>query len=228
MTYTRYAIYYAPNPGPLADFGARWLGWDIETATERPHPDIPGLPRPAAEITRTPRKYGFHGTIKPPFHLAPGRTEDELIAAAESMSAAQPPVTLDGLRLAQLGRFLALVPVGDTDALAALAASMVRDLDPFRAPASAEELARRRARRLSDRQEALLMQWGYPYVMEEFRFHITLTGPLPEDETTQVADCLRPEITPLLPEPVTIDSLCLLGELENKRLRIVRRLPLAG
>ena len=31
---------------------------------------------------------------------------------------------------------------------------------------------------LTDRQEALLTQWGYPYVMEEFRFHITLTGAL--------------------------------------------------
>jgi putative phosphonate metabolism protein len=228
MTYTRYAIYYAPAPGALSDFGARWLGWDIETGTERPHPEIPGLPRPVEEITRTPRKYGFHGTIKPPFHLAQGRTEDDLIAAAETACGAQPPVMLDGLHLTQLGRFLALVPIGDTDALSTLAAAVVRDLDPFRAPASEAELARRRARHLSDRQDALLTQWGYPYVMEEFRFHMTLTGPLPKAEATQVADCLGPEITPLLTGPITIDSLCLLGELENKRLRIVRRLPLTG
>ena len=67
--YSRYAVYYAPAPGPFAEFTARWLGWDAATGTEREHPEVPGLPLPVAEITATPRKYGFHGTLKPPFRL---------------------------------------------------------------------------------------------------------------------------------------------------------------
>ena len=72
MTHTRYAIYYAPDPGPLADFGAAWLGWDIASGRAVAPPDIGPLPRPVEEITRTPRKYGLHATIKPPFRLIDG------------------------------------------------------------------------------------------------------------------------------------------------------------
>ena len=71
--YTRFAVYYAPEPGAFADFTASWLGWDPVTASPRPYPQIPGLPRPVAEITDTPRKYGFHGTLKPPFRLTGSR-----------------------------------------------------------------------------------------------------------------------------------------------------------
>ena len=54
--FARYAVYYTPEPGPLADFGAAWLGWDIATGAEVAHPDLPGLPRPVTELTATPRK----------------------------------------------------------------------------------------------------------------------------------------------------------------------------
>src|SRR5438445_432365 len=35
---------------------------------------------------------------------------------------------------------------------------------------------------LSARQAELLARWGYPYVHDEFRFHMTLTGPIADDE----------------------------------------------
>ncbi|WP_375176107.1 DUF1045 domain-containing protein [Pseudooceanicola sp.] len=228
MTYTRYAIYYTPDPGPLADFGAAWLGWDIETGQERPHPEIPGLPRPIEEITRTPRKYGFHGTIKPPFHLAEGCTEDGLRQAALAACAVRAPVRLEGLALTRIGRFLALTPQGETGPLADLAAAMVRELDPFRAPPGETELARRRARRLSPRQEELLTQWGYPYVMEEFRFHLTLTGSLDGSVVEPIQARLMDAIAPLLDGPVDISNLSLVGELPDGRLRSLQRLPLGA
>jgi hypothetical protein len=31
---------------------------------------------------------------------------------------------------------------------------------------------------LSERQRALLIEWGYPYVFDEFRFHMTLSSSL--------------------------------------------------
>ena len=90
--FARYAIYWAPDPGPLADWAARWLGWDPAGGMDLVHPDLPALPRPVAEITATPRKYGFHGTVKPPFRLAEGTDAAEL----DLVRAALPDVPLVG------------------------------------------------------------------------------------------------------------------------------------
>ena len=228
MDYTRHAIYYAPEPGPLATFGARWLGWDAEAGAPLAHPTVPDLPQPVGKITETPRKYGLHGTIKPPFRLAPGTTENALNDALAAFCADQPAVTLDGLDLAQLGRFLALRPEGDETALNALAAETVRVLDAFRAPLSDAELTRRRTANLSPEQDALLLQWGYPYVMESFRFHITLTGKLPKAQARQTAQVLKAHLAPLLPQPFRIATLSLMGEADDERFHLIARHELTG
>ncbi|MBI1219555.1 MAG: DUF1045 domain-containing protein [Rhodobacteraceae bacterium] len=226
--YDRYAIYYAPLPGALADFAARWLGWDAATGREVAHPDVPGLPRAVAGLTETPRKYGFHGTIKPPFRLAGGESAEKLHQAAAGLAARLAPVTLDGLALHRLGGFLALTPTGDASALATLAAEVVTGLDGFRAAPDAAEIARRRPDRLNPRQRALLDRWGYPYVLEEFRFHLTLTGDLPPGEVEVVETALAPLVAPLLPQPFTVDQLCLFGQAANGRFHILHRYTLSG
>lgn len=225
---TRYALYWAPAPGPLASFAARWLGWDPAAATAVAQPDLPGLPRPVAELTAEPRKYGFHGTLKAPFRLAEGTTPEALQAAVAALAATLAPVTLDGMRLATLGRFLALVPVGETAALARLAGTLVDRLDPFRAPLTAADLARRKADALPPRQRALLDRYGYPYVMEEFRFHLTLTGPVDPDTAGAVRAVLEPQVAPLLPRPFVIDAVCLFGEAEDGRFHVLHRYALTG
>ena len=224
--FNRFAIYYAPEAGPLADFGASWLGWDLAAGTAAPHPRIEGLD--IAALTATPRKYGLHGTVKPPFRLAEGTDFDGLAAAAEKLCASRAPVVLGGLELTRLGGFLALTVSGDTAGLCDLAATMVRGLDGFRALPSDAELARRRKANLNDRQEALLLQWGYPFVMEEFRFHITLTGRLPRGDLETVRKRLDPMIAPLLPEPFEIRDLCLVGEDENGMFHMIHRYALSG
>lgn len=228
MHFRRYGIYYTPHPGALADFGARWLGWDVASGQPAPHPDIPGLPAPLPDITAMPRKYGLHGTIKPPFHLAEGTTAAALADALHILCTSLAPVTLDGLHLARLGRFLALKIDGDQTPLANLAASVVQQLDPFRAPPSDAELARRRRARLNTRQEALLAQWGYPYVLDEFRFHITLTGPLAPEQAVDVETALAPHITPLLPRPFTVRDLTLVGEDMSGMFHEIHRYALTG
>ena len=228
MQFRRFAIYYTLPKGALATFGAHWLGWDIETGRTMPHPEIDGLPRPVTEITATPRKYGLHGTIKPPFRRAEGTTHQDLENAVESLATRLSPVTLDGLALNRIGSFLALTIVGDQTPLAALAGKVVEDLDTFRAPPTEAELARRRKSRLSPRQEALLAQWGYPYVMDEFRFHITLTGRLAKGEAEQVQTALTPHLAPLLPVPFTVRDLTLIGEDENGMFHEIQRFALSG
>lgn len=226
--YKRYAIYFAPEPGPLAEFGAAWLGWDAQAGTARAHLRLRGLPRPAAELTETPRKYGFHGTIKPPFRLVEGSDISLLHRSAAALCAQLRPVLLDGLQLSRLSGFLALTPRGDTRALGALAGSVVEALDGFRAPPTAQELARRNPDRLSASQKKLLERWGYPYVMEEFRFHLTLTGPLKQPEADATRAVLAPVLDPLIDRPLRISSLCLFGEAEDGWFHNLHRYTLSG
>lgn len=221
----RYAVYYAPPAGAFADQAADWLGRDPDTGDMRPQPDL-GLP--AAEITGEPRRYGFHGTIKPPFRLAPGVTRDDLDAAIRSLASRLSPVALPGLRIANLDGFLALVPDGDAAALQQLGATVVRDLDPLRAPATQAEIARRRPEHLTPPQRDLLDQWGYPFVMEEFRFHLTLTDRLPATLADHAQAVLRAYFAPVLPRPFVIDNLCLFGEPEEGAFRLLHRYALTG
>lgn len=229
MQVNRYAIYYTAPQGALADFGASWLGWDIATGQEVPHPKLPGLSRSEiSEVTQTPRKYGFHGTIKPPFRLAEGCDAQGLLHAFERAAGEVSPVTLDGLKLAQIGRFLALVVDGDQAPLADLAGHMVATLDAFRAPASDAELARRRAAGLTPAQDQMLLKWGYPYVFDAFKFHLTLTGQLYTGHASQIRDALAPVLTPILPRPFVVGDLTLVGEDSAGRFHEISRVALGG
>lgn len=223
--FIRYAVFYTPPPGNFADFGAAWLGWDSTRRTEATHPDIAGFD--VATITETPRKYGLHGTIKPPFRLAPGTTAQELQAAAESLCDSLAPIQLEGVELAVLGRFLALCPFGKTGPLNACAARVVKELDRFRAPLTDDELARRRSANLTSAQDENLRQWGYPHVMDGFRFHITLTGKLNKRLGSELKATLDPVLAPILPRPFVIDSLTLVGQRTDGMFVEVKRFPLS-
>ena len=221
--YTRYAVYYLPPKGDLADFGAAWLGWDVARGQRRAHfADVAGL----APAVATPQKYGFHATLKPPFRLADGSTLADLRDALAGVAAATPAAMAPGLRLARLGRFLALVPQGDGADIGRVAAAMVQGLDRFRAPAPPAELARRRAAGLTPRQDQLLVQWGYPYVMEAFRFHITLSGKL-SPEALGLLEQAAARLLPPLPQPFALAEVALLGEREDKMFELIERFALA-
>lgn len=220
--YRRYAIYLTPD-GALAKVGAAWLGWDIESGREIPHPTMVGMDLPA--MTMRPRRYGLHATIKPPMVLAEGRTQAEFISAAGHVASSLPQIEIEGLHVSRIGRFLALTPVGPDQLLNELAAQIVELLDPFRAPPTEEELNRRRQRPLTQSQEQNLMQWGYPNVMADFRFHITLTGPL--KNLDHVEPIVTEYFAPVLPSPFTINHLTVVGEDADGRFHAIARLPLA-
>jgi putative phosphonate metabolism protein len=225
--FKRYGLYVVPD-GALYRAGADWLGWDSVAGSPATQPDLPGLPADPAALTATPRKYGFHGTIKPPFRLAAGHDAATLDAAGRAFCATRAPVTIPRLELRRLGGFIALVPAEPCAALADLAGASVAALDAFRAPPDATELARRRKTRLTERQEALLTRWGYPYVMDEFRFHMTLTGRLPDDQADRASTALAAHFAPLLAPLFVIDSLCLMGEDADGLFHLVHRYALSG
>lgn len=221
----RYAIYYAPEAGAFAAAAARWLGWDVQTGQGVDQPIIP-LPRPLVEVTAEPRRYGFHGTLKPPFRLAQGVKADDVAEATARLAASLKPIAFSGLQMVDLGGFLALVPRGNTDALQHLAAEVVRGLEPFRAPLTEAEIARRKPERLTTRQRDLLAAYGYPYVMEEFRFHLTLSGRLTDAEHAPVAQAAADHFASTLPQPFDLRSLCLCGEDAAGHFHLLHRYPL--
>jgi hypothetical protein len=223
--FRRYAVYYTPPPGALADFGAGWLGWDPVRGTRVPRT----LPVDGAEeITATPRRYGFHATLKAPFRLAPGRTRPELEAALAVRAAATPAVRGARLRMERLGPFLALVPASDHVPFSRLGDAMVRDLDAFRLPPSEAELRRRRAAGLTPAQDAHLVRWGYPYVFEEFRFHMTLSGKLDPGAAERVEAALAPVLARAVPDPFEITDVTLAGEDEDGYFHALHRYTLSG
>ena len=187
----RVAVYYAPPDNSLlAERAAAWF--DYHAATQ---------------ITASPRHYGFHATLKAPFRLAEGMGLTGLLSAAERFAGARRWVEGPALRVGELGRFLALVPPQPDARVNALAADCVQAFEPFRAPLHEAELAKRRAPGLSQRQEQYLQDWGYPYVMEEFRFHMTLTESLPDAVRSHWKAVLEAHFAPLADQPLVIDSI---------------------
>lgn len=219
----RYAIYYAPPEGAFADAAAAWLGWDLargQAAVQPSHPE--GLP----DLTAEPRKYGFHGTIKPPFRLAEGVSAGDLAQATQALANSLRAVELDGLDLTHIEGFLALLPKGDTRALNDLAAEVVRVLDPFRAELTLAEITRRRPETLTARQRELLTIYGYPFVMEQFQFHLTLSGRLDVGNMAALTDAARAHFSALLPQPFVLRDICLCGEDEAGQFHLLHRYPL--
>lgn len=228
MEYTRYALYYVPQADlAWAEAATGWLGWDIVAGRAVPPPPLPGLPQPLETITAVPRRYGLHGTIKPPFRLAQGCHRDGLEQACADLCAGLPPLALAGLRPVRMGRFLALCPPGPQAALSGMAATCMRGLDRFRAPMTESELARR-ASGVPARLAANLARWGHPHVMEAFRFHITLTGNLSPADTDPVEAALARLLVPLLPQRFKMDALALVGEGDDGFFRLLRRFSLSG
>ena len=225
----RYAIYFAPvADGDLARFGDRWLGRDVETGKALPQPVLDGQDAHGLRaLTEAPRHYGFHGTLKPPFQLAAGCDVGDLRRAMAGFAARQAAFEITALRLREIGDFLALVPAEPTPALSKLADACVTEFDAYRAPPDAAELAKRHAAGLAPRQAELLARWGYPYVLDEFRFHLTLTGPIGEpDERSRVERLLQPLVAPSVTQPVPVRELCLFHQPDRVTpFRLIQRLP---
>lgn len=185
---TRYAIYFAPGTdSSWWKAGCRWLGRDPESGAEFPQAQIAGISNlQFARLTADARRYGLHATLKPPFRLMEGFDETHLETMVRAFAAVQNPVHIPELQVGRLGEFLALRPAEPSEALAALALRCVSYFDLLRAPPTAAELDKRRRAGLSQRQEALLQRWGYPFTEEEFRFHLTLTDALADVDPATV------------------------------------------
>lgn len=212
----RYAIYFTPgHTDPLTRVAASWLGRDPFTGTQPPAPSVTALT--SAEIafhTASARRYGFHATLKAPFHLAEDRTEAELDAAVADFAAGAEPILISRLAPTRIDGFLALTPGSPAPDLDRFAGEVVTAFDRFRAPLSEADIKRRNPDALSPEEFRNLLQWGYPYVFESFRFHMTLTGRVSETDLPRVRAAIDEVFAPALERPATVDGLALFVEPE--------------
>ncbi len=225
---TRYAIYYVPHAASLLwRFGSSVLGFDADAFMDVGYPDHPLFQDPAALAwTAAPRRYGFHATLKAPFHLAPGHGAADLAADLEGFASEQRAFAVD-LKLASVRDFLALVTVEPSAGLQRLADRCVSAFDAYRAPLTASDRERRHPERLSERGRAHLDRWGYPFVFEDFRFHMTLTGVLDTADRLRLEPVLT-DLLALVPPRTSIDGVALFRQdAPEARFRLEHRFPFA-
>jgi hypothetical protein len=203
-----------PADDTLTIAAARWLrrdpytgariAWPVEGLVETDH----------AFLTAAPRRIGFHVSLKAPFRIAIEHELSDVQTALTKFCRRVPPLTVDAVRIALIENFFALVPVTPSAELHELAADFVTVFDQYRSPTSDLDLARGDIGRLNGRQFANLMAWGHPYVLDQFRFHMTLTGPIDELERDYVAQMLRRHFGSLTDEPLCISQVALFIEPE--------------
>ncbi len=211
---SRYSIYFSPAPeARLHELGSRWLGRDAVSGKFLD----PGLPPHLSrehwlEVTESPRRYGFHATLKPPFRLAEGARLEDLQAALRDFATAHNGFEAPALAIGILGNFLALTLVEPSGQFARLAAECVAQFDRFRASSTAEELDRRLSNGLSAREREHVLRWGYPYVFDTWKFHMSLTASLPAQALQPLEQHLRERFASINPQPLAVDSVCIFHE----------------
>jgi putative phosphonate metabolism protein len=225
----RYALYYTPAvDSDLARLGATLLGYDCHTGLVVEQPLLEGITSgEMLSVTEDPRRYGFHGTLKAPFSLDTGAALEELKKAVGEFAAEWPSFEVGPMSPRRLGRFIAFTPDVPSVELSLFAAECVAAFDRFRGPITEKQRQRRGVDRLSPRQRALFERWGYPYVFDEFRFHMTLTGPLPDERHEAWMAALRRYSGG--PKALAIDALTLMVQPNPAaRFQVVERFELKG
>jgi hypothetical protein len=197
----------------LHGLGSSWLGRDAITG----EPVDPGLPDHIGReewlrVTESPRRYGFHATLKPPFRLGGNATFEELRIALHEFAAHHKSFRAPALTVGTLGHFLALTLSEPSQEFSELAADCVSELERFRAPATEEQLAKRLHDSLSSREREHVMRWGYPYVFDTWKFHMSLTGSLPASSLPPLEEYLRHRFAQISQQPLIVDSVCIFYE----------------
>ncbi|WP_341892563.1 DUF1045 domain-containing protein [Variovorax sp. YR752] len=206
----RDAIYFAPDPRhPLWHAGCAWLGRDARSAAPSP-PARPGV--------QHPWRYGWHATLKAPMRLAPGTSEADWLDDVARLAASHPAFTMPALQVGWLTDFLALQPrdaLPPDHPLRRLADDCVLRLDRWRAAPDEAERERQRRSARTARQAGQVERLGYAHVLDDWRFHMTLSDSLAGlDETTagQLHRQAVDHFAEALAEPLQCDALCVFVE----------------
>jgi hypothetical protein len=207
----RHAAYFTPALQSQAwNLGSQWLGRNAYQPTITKQPEFDSLSAELFnQLTCTPRLYGWHATLKAPFELTPNARLEELQTAFKQLANHKSSAFHLPVKLTDMGDFLALVPSQHSPELQEFAAECVRQLHHLALPLSEAELQRRTGSGLTARQAELLHEWGYPFVMDQFQFHMTLSGSLKNVDPKHKADLTAAALewfTPVLKNGLVIDG----------------------
>ena len=207
----RHAAYFAPALQSQAwDLGSQWLGRCAHQMTPLQQPQFDNLSSEVFEkLTSAPRLYGWHATLKAPFELNSNAKLEELQPAFRQLAHNTVSAFHLPLKLVEMGDFLALVPSHPSPDLQKFAEHCVRQLHALALPLSETEIQRRTGAGLTARQTALLHAWAYPFVMDQFQFHLTLSGSLRNVEShvkIKLKAAAQEWFAPLLEHGLDIDA----------------------
>lgn len=210
----RYAICFTPPASdPLSLVAANWLGRNVYSGDMLEPPAVRGLGiHEIAFHTAVPRRYGFHGVLKAPFHLSADMSESQLLRDLMRFAGTFAPFQISRLEIARLGSFYSLMPSAPCQQIQYLASAIVQEFDRYRAPLSEADIERSDPDGLSAAQFANLHRWGNPYVMDEFRFHMPVTGSINAIDMPRIEAALRTIFEPVLKEPVMVSNVALMIE----------------
>lgn len=211
----RYAVYFCPAAGSALDvLGRAWLS-------------VEALPGVSAErwraLTVHVRRYGWHATLCAPFALIESANYDDLRREVAGIARQASVIELP-LRLDHLASFLALRPSSSEERVKLLSEHCVRHLNALRAPAT-DVAWQRRAPHLDDIELALFRQFGYPYVLDRYRFHLTVSAPAGDAEEHAVQTWFAARLAH--PIVARIDALTLCCEKQpGQAFEQIERIPL--
>jgi hypothetical protein len=161
--------------------------------------------------------------------LAAGRPIADLEAALEAFGRDNRPIEMGAIELRLLEGFLALMPREQSAELTAFAQKVVEAFEPFRRPLSPADRERRLKAELTPRQIELMDRYGYPYVLEEFRLHMTLTDRLAPADRADIVAAAEDWFAPVTEQSFAIDRLVLFHEPEAGAAFVrLRDFPLVG
>lgn len=206
----RYAVYFSPaDDSALGVFGASVLRRQAHTPDVFHNPDLPydfdNTPLWHSCIKK-PAHYGFHATLKAPFELAHGQSVDALMKDVAEYCATRQPLSLEGLEPRRTRRFDALAFEQQPQEVHDFANACVERFEKYRAPLSTSDLQRRHKDSLTDEQTDYLNRYGYPYVFNQFNFHMTLSGTQADDANGWL-QWLRTIYPLMVTEPPVLDRL---------------------
>jgi hypothetical protein len=212
---TLFSICFTPRPGSaLAQFGRSWFGRVNGGATLQAF-SMSGLGG-VASIGSAPmpgRHLGLHAPFFAPVPLRKGVRLDEVRTHLASFAANRKPIETGPLQLTRTHRILTLRPTKPRPELDWLA---LQCFDAFDSYADRPETIESEQPHLNPHQRLLLTSFGQPNVMSEYRFSLTLTGPLQEDQSERLSNALRPLLSNVCDVGIRVDGLSLIGSVKEQ------------
>ena len=233
--YKRVAIYFLPKKNSsLENFGKNLLGRDINKKKK-----ISLTRRQKYFISRgftffdelkdyceQPAKYGFHATLKAPFRLKRNVKTKNFYDVISHIAAQHSRFKIQGLKIVYSKKFTFITSRKPNKLLINLENDLVKHLDTFRAELNKKEIKKRIPDSLTFKQNKYLKEWGYPFVFDQFKFHMTLMNQNNNKLSNKQKLELEKLIYKISNNVIEFNEISLLGENKNGHFEEIKRFKL--